>query len=82
MGLNPYNGDPGNCWDCNGDGRVRARDDKGRFIGNTSCLPAGYAEYAFKEAVEDIVRQCGGNRFIAHGMAVEMVREVTGVKSQ
>lgn len=47
---------------------------------------AGYAEFyneaKLKEAVEDIVRQCGGNRFIAHGMAVEMVREVTGVRRQ
>ncbi len=48
---------------------------------NDALPPEGYAEWKFKEAVEDIVRQCGGNRFIAHGMAVEMVSEVTGVKS-
>lgn len=33
MGLNMA-GEPGNCWECKGEGVIRARDDKGRFLPN------------------------------------------------
>lgn len=36
LGLNAYSGEPGNCWTCHGYGTIRARDDKGRFVGNTT----------------------------------------------
>ena len=36
LGLNAYTGEPGNCWDCRGYGTIRARDAKGRFVGNTA----------------------------------------------
>lgn len=37
MGLNAYTGEPDNCWTCHGYGTIRARDDKGRFVGNTTA---------------------------------------------
>jgi DnaJ-class molecular chaperone len=35
MALNSYTGEPDDCKDCM-DGYVRARDYKGRFVGNTT----------------------------------------------
>jgi hypothetical protein len=39
-------------------------------------LRDGYAEYRLREAVQDIIRECG-NRLIARGIANELVREET-----
>jgi DnaJ-class molecular chaperone len=32
--LSTYTGEPTDCYECNGDGWVRNRDEKGRFVGN------------------------------------------------
>lgn len=36
LAINCYTGDPQDCRECQGDGWVRARDEKGRFIGNST----------------------------------------------
>lgn len=41
-----------------------------------SYLRDGYAEQRFRDAVHDIIRDCG-NRLIAQGIALELVREET-----
>ncbi|MBX3583594.1 MAG: hypothetical protein KF810_17040 [Rhizobiaceae bacterium] len=38
-------------------------------------LPQGYAEWKFREAVADLIQECGGNRKIAEGLAIELVKE-------
>jgi DnaJ-class molecular chaperone len=40
-GMGPrMNGDPdGSCWECNGEGVLRARDKKGRFLPNPKETP-------------------------------------------
>lgn len=35
LALNCYTGEPDSCRECYGDGVVRARDDRGRFVGNS-----------------------------------------------
>jgi DnaJ-class molecular chaperone len=35
LALNCYSGEPEDCRECRGDGWVRARDERGRFIGNS-----------------------------------------------
>lgn len=37
LGLNMA-GEPDNCWECKGDTVVRARDERGRFVGNTTLF--------------------------------------------
>lgn len=40
-------------------------------------LKDGAEEYYFREAVRGIIQACGGNRQIARGIAIELVREET-----
>lgn len=40
-------------------------------------LKDGSTEYHFLEAVRSIIRACGGNRQIARGIAIELVKEET-----
>lgn len=46
-----------------------------------NSLPQGYAEWKFKEAVADLIQECGGNRKIAEGLAIELVKEEVERKS-
>jgi hypothetical protein len=41
-----------------------------------SRLRDGYAEQRFRDAVNDIIAECG-NRLIARGIAIELVKEET-----
>jgi transposase len=41
-----------------------------------SRLRDGHTEQRFRETVQDIIRECG-NRLIARGIAVELVKEET-----
>lgn len=45
-----------------------------------SLMPDGYSEFQFLEAVRSIIRACGGNRKVAQGVAIELVRQETDRK--
>lgn len=40
-------------------------------------LPEGYDEWLFKRAVQDLIAKCGGNRKVAEGIAIDLVKEET-----
>ena len=40
-----------------------------------SLMPDGYSEYQFLEAYRTIIRACGGNRKVAEGVAIELVKQ-------
>jgi hypothetical protein len=42
-----------------------------------SFLRDGYAEQRLLDAMDDLIADCGGNRLIAQGIAVEIVKERT-----
>lgn len=42
-----------------------------------SFLRDGYAEQRLLDAMDDLIADCGGNRLIAQGIAVEIVKEKT-----